>query len=203
MRWTLAAVCLVLLVLGGSDVAVWARNQQPHRVALAELERGSAPAAWLHIEGGRFDLAEAISTSGTVELEALLVPLTANRAGGPVRVLVETRDPKALELFGRLHLGLDTPAEREEFLRAKEGELRAVRDVTGMVLTGLTARANRDALLGLAREAGFQVSPQALFIIEGKEPQPVRGFAFLLLGALGVAKLVADRFRKAPALPRP
>jgi hypothetical protein len=44
-RFTLMAVCLLLLFLGGSDLKILFENPHPHQVALAALVRGEVPGA--------------------------------------------------------------------------------------------------------------------------------------------------------------
>lgn len=194
-RFTLGAVCLLLVWLGGADLATALRNRAPSPVRIEDLSRWGAPADWLRIEGGVQDLGEAISTSGTLELEALLVPLSAPGATGPARVLVEIRDPEALALFRGLHLEGDTEAQKEAFAREHRAALRFQRPVTGMVARGLVARANRDLLARLAREAGFEVVPDTLFLTEGAAPAPLRGGLFFGLGCLGLVELVRRGLR--------
>jgi hypothetical protein len=191
LRWTFAAVCGLLLFLGGVDLLTFARNPRPRGVTAAELERGGAPARWLRVEGGEAELLEAISTSGTLELEALLVPLRSPGSSAPPRVFVETRDARALELFREYHFALDADAEREAFRRERASELRRVQVQVfqGMILGGLLGRSNRAKLLELARQSGFQVSEDLLILVEGKEPSPLRGAAFALLGLAGAIKL--------------
>ena len=74
-RFTLTAICLVLLWLGWTDVSLFLRNRAPLTITEAELVKNGPPREWLHITGGYQDLLMGISTSGSVELDAFLVPL--------------------------------------------------------------------------------------------------------------------------------
>jgi len=74
-RYTLIAICLVLLFLGVSDLILWFNNQAPQAVNIEALEQTGPPGEWLQVTAGYQDLDRAISTSGTVEMEALLIPL--------------------------------------------------------------------------------------------------------------------------------
>ena len=97
-RFTLIAVCLVLLYLGGSDLLLWFNNQSAQTLSISQLEESGAPQEWLNVKAGYMDLDRAISTSGSVEMEALLIPLVTHPDQQRIRVMVETRDP---DLLGR------------------------------------------------------------------------------------------------------
>jgi len=197
-RFTLLAVCLVLLYLGWTDASLFLRNRDPLRISIQNLIEQDAPREWLDISGGYLNLEQAISTSGTIELDALLVPLTPTPGETSFKVLVEVRDPKILDFFEHYHFGIDSVVAKERFLEEHRGEFHPQRDVTGMEITGLIASGNRDKLLQLAKETGMNVSEDVLFVSEGKEPSKFRGFIFLAVGILGLAKLV---FRwKTPAV---
>jgi hypothetical protein len=90
-RYTLIAVCLVLLFLGVSDLILWFNNQAPHHVSIDELEQKRTPGEWLEVTSGYQDLDRAISTSGSLEMEALLVPLVMHPDQEQIHVMVETR----------------------------------------------------------------------------------------------------------------
>jgi len=192
-RFTLLAVCLFLLFLGAVDLRLWLNNPTPAPVAVAELEAGNPPREWLMVQGGTLNLEEAISTSGTVELEALLVPLTGNPGQTRYRILVETRDPVLMELFRTYNFKLDTLPEKERFLEENRAGFHPVRTVEGMVVTGLIASGNRDKLLKLARAVGMDIAPEVIFISEGKTPGKWRGVFFLAAGLLGLARVLTWR----------
>jgi hypothetical protein len=197
-RFTLLAVCLVLLWLGGTDIAVFLRNRAPQSVSIADLERQGTPREWLRVTGGFLDLERAISTSGTVELQALLVPLQSSPEAASFSVLVETRDPQILALLQKYHFGFDSVFERDEFLARRKNDFHPQRDVTGMVVTGLVAAGNRDKLLKLARTVGMTVPDDVLFLSEGKEPPTLRGFFFAGVGLLGLLRLLAKWRERRP-----
>ena len=115
-RYTLIAVCLVLLFLGVSDLTLWFNNQAPQPVSIETLEQIGAPAEWLEAKAGYQDLDRAISTSGSLEMEALLVPLVAHPDQEQIHIMVETRDPHQLKLFQDYHFFTDTLPEKKEFL---------------------------------------------------------------------------------------
>jgi len=187
-RFTLLAICLVLLYLGWSDTALWLRNPEPAAVTIAELEGGNVPREWLRVSGGYMDLTEAISTSGSLEIDAFLVPLKSSAGAEGFHVLVETRDPKVLELLRTYHFTFESAEEQEAFLREHAGEFRGVREITAMVAGGLVASGNRDKLMQLAKGLGMQVPPDVIFLSEGKSPERWRGFFFLGVGLLGLIK---------------
>lgn len=200
-RFTLIAVCLLLLYLGWSDTSLFLRNRAPASVTIADLGRSGAPREWLHVTGGTEDLEQAISTTGSVDLDALLVPLKSAADAGGIRVLVETRDPQLMELFKTYHFKLDSALARERYLEEHRAEFHARRDLTGMVVTGLIATGNRDKLLTLAKEVGLEVGDDVIFISEGKEPSRFRGFFFLAVAVLGLLKLLTMK-GSPPAAPR-
>jgi len=189
-RFTLLAICLVLLYLGWTDIALFLRNPSPAAVSIEELEKGNVPREWLHVTGGNLNLLEAISTSGSVELDAFLIPLKSSPEEKSFSVLVETRNPRILELLATYHFNLETAEEKEAYLKANAAEFQGLRDVTGMVVSGLIASGNRDKLMKLAKEVGMQVPPDVLFLSEGKEPGRWRGFFYLGVGLLGMIKVL-------------
>jgi hypothetical protein len=189
-RFTLLAICLVLLYLGWTDIDILLRNPSPATVSIEELEKGNVPREWLHVTGGHLNLLEAISTSGSIELDAFLVPLKSSPEAETFHVLVETRDPRVQELLATYHFNLETAAEKEAYLKANAAEFQGQREVTGMVVTGLIASGNRDKLMKLAKEVGLQVPPDVIFLSEGKEPGRWRGFFFLGVGLLGLIKVL-------------
>jgi len=200
-RFTLLAICLVLLWLGWTDASLSLRNPEPATLPLAELQREGAPREWLHVTGGYQDLQNAISTSGTVKLEAFLVPMKTSPHADTFRVLVETRDPQILDLLRTYYFKLDSPAEQQRFLTEHAEAFHARRDVTGMLITGLIASGNRDKLMTLAKQLGMQVPEDVIFISEGKEPPSWRGFLFLALALAGLVKFGMMLRRKEPATP--
>ncbi|RMF47358.1 MAG: hypothetical protein D6751_02920 [Deltaproteobacteria bacterium] len=187
-RFTLLAVSLVLTLLGLHDLKLWISNPSPLSIGIADLQQGRAPREWLRIEGGIFDLPEAISTSGTIELEAFLVPLRDDLSDRRLRVLVETRDPEIMNLMQKWAFGFDTEKERRAYLEANRDRFYPRRTVTGMVVGGLIASGNRDRLTQLARELGLEVDDQVIFISEGKQPPRWRGLFFLVVGLTGLVR---------------
>ena len=189
-RFTLLAVCLLLLYLGWNDVSLHLRNPSPLDIEIAELERSGAPREWLHVTEGVLDLEEAISTSGSVDVEALLVPLKSSPRDEKFRVLVETRNPRLMEHFRAYHFKQDSVFAKERYLREHAADFHASRDVTGMVVGGLIASGNRDKLMQLARDVGMDVADDVIFVSEGKAPPGYRGFFFLAVGLLGMVKVL-------------
>jgi len=189
-RFTLIAICVVLLYLGWTDASLFLRNRAPLTVTIAKLAREGAPREWLHVTGGRLDLEEAISTSGSVDVDALLVPLRPASAGEKIPVLVETRDPRLMELFITYNFKQDSAFAKEDYLQQHREEFHPSRDVTGMVVGGLVASGNRDKLMQLAKELKMDVDENVVFLSEGKEPPKFRGFIFLAVGLVGLGKVL-------------
>lgn len=162
-------------------------NRVPHAVPIQDPI--PSPWAWLELQGGRLDLAEAISTSGTVDVVALLVPLRAPE-GGPVRVLVETRAPRHLELFRQLHFGPDNEDEKAAFLQAHREALLVAGPVQGLRLRGFIARSNAAKLRALAQEGGLELHPEAFILVAGGSPARLRAGFFLLVALAGLLKVL-------------
>lgn len=192
-RYTLIAVCLVLLILGVSDLTLWFNNQAPQAVSIETLEQIGAPAEWLDVKAGYQDLDRAISTSGSLEMEALLVPLVAHPDQEQIHVMVETRDSHQLKLFQDYHFFTDTLPEKKEFRRKHGAEFKGQRDITGMLVAGLIARGNRQKLIDLAKETDLNIADDVIFLSEGKEPGKLRGVFFTLIGLLGLFKVFTHK----------
>lgn len=189
-RFTLLAICLVLIFLGWTEISYFLRNRVPLAVTITELEQGAETREWLHITGGSLDLLGAISTSGSIELDALLIPLKSDPAAPGFQVLVETRDPALLDLFGTYHFRQDSETEQRRFLEENRERFTIRRDLTGTKVGGLIASGNRDKLVKLTEELGTPVAENVLFVSEGKEPGKWRGFFFFGVGLLGLLKVL-------------
>ena len=188
-RVTLIAISAVLMFLGINDLSLWWRNRTPTTIDIAVLTEQGAPTEWLDVKGGYMDLDRAISTSGSIELEALLVPLLPVPDRKEIRVMVETRDPHILELVRGYHFTPETEEEQKAFREKHADEFQARREVTGMLVSGLIAEGNRDKLLGLARETGLDIQEDVIFLSEGKIPQLWRGLFFALVAMGTILKV--------------
>lgn len=187
-RWkvTLSVVCLFLAWLGIEDLRIAWRNPSPQRLSPAT----PGPVKdWLDVEGV-LDLAEAINTSGRVEVEALLVPLVIQAGDrAPIRFLLETRDPKRLEPFKQLHFGQDSEEAKAAFQRANAERLAPRLTVRGLRMDGFAARANANRLRKLALETGLSLAPDVTLLVEGREPSPKRGMLFSAIALAGFLRL--------------
>lgn len=203
-RYTLIAVCLVLLYLGGSDLLLWFNNQSAQTLSIKQLEESGAPQEWLNVKAGYMDLDRAISTSGSVEMEALLIPLVTHPDQQRIRVMVETRSTDLLQLFKEYHFFTDTIPEKQAFRNKHAEEFRGQRDVTGMLVAGLIASGNQQKLLKLAKQTGLDIAGDVIFLSEGKVPGKWRGVFFTVVGLLGLVRvLTGKRERRPPAPERP
>lgn len=203
-RFTLIAVCLVLLYLGGSDLLLWFNNQSAQTLSIKQLEESGAPQEWLNVKAGYMDLDRAISTSGSVEMEALLIPLVTHPDQQRIRVMVETRSTDLLQLFKEYHFFTDTIPEKQAFRNKHTEEFRGQRDVTGMLVAGLIASGNQQKLLKLAKQTGLDIAGDVIFLSEGKVPGKWRGVFFTVVGLLGLVRvLTGKRERRPPAPERP
>ncbi|MCK4509100.1 MAG: hypothetical protein KAU27_11185 [Desulfuromonadales bacterium] len=192
-RYTLIAVCTVLLFLGVTDLILWFNNQAPHPVTIDTLEQTGAPGEWLQVTAGYQDLDRAISTSGSVDMEALLVPLVTYPDQEQIRIMVETRNPHQLQLFQEYHFFTDTIPEKQKFRREHGAEFKGQRDITGMLVAGLIARGNQQKLMKLAKETDLNIADDVIFLSEGKEPGKWRGMFFTVIGLLGLFKVFTHK----------
>ena len=192
-RYTLIAVCSVLLFLGVSDLILWFNNQTPQPITIGTLEQTGAPQEWIHITAGFQDLDRAISTSGSVKMEALLVPLVTHPDQEQIRVMVETRNPHQLKLFQDYHFFTDTLPEKKKFRREHSAEFKGQRDITGMLVAGLIVRGNQQKLIKLAKETNLNIADDVIFLSEDKEPGKWRGVFFTVMGILGFIKVLLNK----------
>jgi len=192
-RYTLLAICLVLLFLGVSDLLLWFSNQAPRTVTIEALEKTGAPQEWLHVTSGYQDLDRAISTSGSVEMEALLVPLLTVPDQQQIKVMIETRDPHLLQIFQEYYFFTDTLQQRQAFRREHTAEFSGQRDVTGMLVAGMIARGNQQKLLKLAKQTDLDIADDVIFLSEGKEPGRWRGIFFTVVGLLALVKILTRK----------
>ena len=189
-RFTLIAVCLVLLYLGVNDLLLWFKNQTPQTITISQLEASGAPQEWLKIKAGYLDLDRAISTSGSVEMEALLIPLVTHPDQQRILVMVETRAPDLLQLFQEYHFFTDTVPEKRAFRNEYAEVFKGQRDITGMLVAGLIARGNQQKLLKLAKQTGLDIADNVIFLSEEKQPGNWRGVFFTVIGLLGLIKVL-------------
>ncbi len=202
-RYTLIAVCLVLLFLGITDLILWFNNQAPQPVAIDTLEQTGAPREWLQVTAGYQDLDRAISTSGTVDMEALLIPLVTHPDQEQIRIMVETRNPHLLQLFQDYHFFTDTIPEKQAFRNEHGAEFKGQRDITGMLVAGLIARGNQQKLMKLAKETDLNIADDVIFLSEGKEPGKWRGVFFTVVGLLGLLKVFTHKKEMAATVSEP
>jgi len=197
-RFTFLALCLLLLFLGISDLKTLLQNSSPHRVEIGSLDQGEPPGEWLTIEGGLLDVTEAINMTGSIDIDALLIPLKNNRNAQWPRVIVETRDPAILETFSTYWFKLDSEAAQQAYLEQNQERFYLRKPVTGMLAGGLVASGNRDKLMTLAKELGMKVPDDVIFISEGKTPARWRGYVFTVIGLFGVVQGLRKK-SKSPA----
>ena len=195
-RVTLLALSLVLLFLGIADLRTYMKNRQPQNVSIAELVAGVEHIERMNISGGYFDLLNAINTSGSIEIDALLVPLTVTPGEQPFKVFVETRNPDVLTLVTQYNLGMDTEEQRAKFLEDNKEKFYPQMDLAVMQFSNIVANSNQAKLVKLVESVGLKVDENVLFVSEGKEPPLLRGIFFFLFGILGVLKAVS-MFKKA------
>ncbi len=202
-RFTLLAICLVLAWLGYHDLKLFFSNPEPLPVSISELEQNGAPREWLQINGGRLDLEQAINPSGrieTFETGPFFVPIVSDTAAGTISVVVETRRPEVVETLRKYILDFNTIEEQKAFLAANRSSFHPRVTITGMTSSWLTSTANRDKLLQLAKAQNMPISPDVIFISEGKQPGKFRGFFFATVALLGLLKFIQMTIRKESGL---
>lgn len=199
-RITLLVVCIYLLYLGGVDLALTLQNPEPKPITVDQLITQGAPQDWLTIEGGTLHLLDAVSTSGELKIEALLVPIHRGREKGPVQILLETRDPELIKAFSTYYILLETEAQKATFAAENTDLIYQTSTRTGLMTTGLVAENNRSRMLKLAKQIGLDVDPEVIFLSEGKTPHTWRGLFYLLVGLAGFFKVLSS-WQKGPKNP--
>lgn len=195
-RITVLVVCLVLIVLAAGDFYTLHRNSEPQIIAWdATAGEISIDREWVTITGGTLMLEEAVSNSGELEIDALVIPLVRDIGEKTFRILIETRDPRLVEAFATYHLGLDSEAQKTDFLQKNISAFQMQRAVSGMVVVGafggLMPNRDREIMYELAEATNMDLADNAVFVHEGKEPaSPIRGVFFLLVGLAGIIKLI-------------
>jgi len=195
-RVTILVVSLILVWLGYNDLALSVRNPYPQEISLHQLEQGKpAPRRWLRIQDGYQNLLEAINMSGTVNIDAFLVPLKTSPDSPQTHVWFETREPRIVKALKTYYFTLDTPEQRAQFVRDKRMLFMGQRPLTGMTVDNLVASSNRNKLTQLLQQMEVPVSDHTLFISEGQKPQRLRGFFFSGIGIIGFIKTTLDLLR--------
>ena len=189
-RFTFLAICMLLTWLGISDLVLQLRNPEPLAIELKDLSAGQPQQEWLSIRGGHLDLLKGINMSGTIEIDSFLIPLVENRSIEQPRLWVETRQPAIIDLLTTYYFKLDDDQKRASYLAENRNQFFPETTVTGMTADNLIADANRGKLLELLTSMGIKTGDDILFISEGKEPNRLRGPAFLLLSIIGLFKFV-------------
>lgn len=191
-RVTLIVLCLILGWLGFSDLSLLLRNTEPQPISISELEADGAPREWLTVSGGHQDLLQAINMSGTMEIDAFLVPLKQSPDSQEARIWFETRDPQIIDLLKTYYFQLDTEEQHRQFVTDNQRFFTARREVTGMTADSLVADSNRQKLIELLQEMKIPTSEDVIFISEGKEPAKLRGIFFSAMAVIGLLKLLFD-----------
>jgi len=190
-RYTLLAICLVLLFLGVHDLRLLLRNPQPVITSISDLEQAPPTQEWLTIKDGTWNLQQAISTSGTIEIESFLVPLrSSDDPDAPVKVMIETRDPQVVDLLKTYYFSFDDERTQVAFFAANRDQFIRRQEITGMVIGGLIASGNRDKLIKLARELELPVGDDVLFVSQGQEPGKVSGIFFTVMALFGIGRFI-------------
>ena len=195
-RVTLLVVCLLLGWLGFNDLSLFLRNRTPQSITIEELDKQGAPREWLSIDGGYQDLQQAINMSGTMEIDAFLVPLKPSEDSDNLLIWFETRDPQIVSTLKTYYFKLDSDDARERFMEENHQIFFAQRNLTGMTVGNLIADSNKNKLEELLTEMNIPVSDQIIFISEGKEPAWGRGLFFVAMALIGLTKLMFNLFKK-------
>lgn len=188
-RITILAVCIILAWLGYSDLKILIRNPEPLSITVSELETSGAPREWLRIEDGTQDLLQAINMSGSMNIDAFLVPLKRNAASGTMKIWFETRDPKIINALKTYYFILETDQDRNDFISKNSRLFFGKRIITGMAAESLVANSNRNKLKKLLQQMDVPVSEETIFISEGKQPARWRGIFFTLIAVVGFIKI--------------
>jgi len=188
-RVTLMVVCLVLLYLGGDTIYFHVKNPDPLPISIGELERSGPPREWLTIEGGYVNLLEAISTTGSVEVDVFLVPLKVSPQADSYRVLFETRDPAIVSALRTYFFKLDSELERQRYLQEHQELFFGRRDITGQLQDYLPGKRNRSLIESMKRKGEVGLPDDVILFSENKEsPMFLGGIFMVVIALLGMAK---------------
>jgi len=188
-RITILAVCIILAWLGYSDLRILFGNPEPLTITVAELETSGAPREWLRIEDGTQDLLQAINMSGSMNIDAFLVPLKRNAASKTMKIWFETRDPQIIDVLKTYYFILETDQERNDFINKNSELFLGKKILTGMAADSLIANSNQNKLKKLLQQMNVPVREDTIFISEGKQPARWRGIFFTLIAAIGFIKI--------------
>lgn len=189
-RITIIAICLILGWLGFADLSTLLRNSEPLDISIVELETTGAPREWLRINQGYMDLQQAINMSGTIEIDAFLIPLKSAPAAAKIKVWVETREPTIVATLKTYYFGMETEAQQKDFLQKNLQFFFAQRQVIGMTAGNLVADSNQQKLTQLLKGMNIPVTEDTIFISEGKKPVVWRGIFFSLMALTGLVKML-------------
>lgn len=202
-RFTLLAVCLLLTWLGYSDLQLHLRNKTPLVISATELEQRQPPREWLHVIGGYQNLMEAINMSGTMEIDAFLVPLKSAPDNQVTSIWFETRDPQIVKLLKTYYFELNSDLERSQFIENNKALIYAQRDLIGMTADSMVASNNQAKLEELLTLMKIPVGENTIFLSEEKEPVIYRGYFFAVIGVLGIVKLLLHLREQPETTPPP
>jgi len=191
-RVTLLVVCLLLGWLGYTDLSLLLRNREPQQLSISELIAQGPDREWINVSGGYQDLIQAINMSGTMDIDAFLVPLKQSANSSDVNVWFETRDPQIVAHLKTYYFKLDTDEQRQQYLAENKDFFFARREIKGMIADNLVADSNTEKLKELLKEMKLPVSDNVIFISEGKKPESLRGFFFAAMAVIGLLKLLFD-----------
>jgi hypothetical protein len=196
-RMTLLALSLILIFLGYNDMKLYLNNKTVQEINIVDLIAGKPHQELMLIKGGYYDLKNAISTSGSIEIESLLVPLTLSPGKQPYNVFVETRNPEVLKLVNKYNFDMDTEYMRNKFYEENKEKFYPQVDVQVMMFSSIVKNQNQVKLIKLVKQVGLKVDENNLiFVAEGKTPPFYRGIFFLIVGVLGMLKAFS-LFKKA------
>lgn len=187
-RFTLLAISLILLYLGAMDLKLVLNNQDVQRINIEDLIAGKEHRELILIQNGYLDLKNAISTSGSIEIEALLVPLTAEPGLQPYKIFIEMRSPEVLKLVNKYNFDIDTDYLREKYFNEHKSEFYPQVNINGMMFSSLVANQSQVKLVKLVKDVGLQVDENIIFVSEDKTPPKYRGIFFFIIGILGGLK---------------
>ena len=180
---------MILTWLGSFDLILQLRNPEPLALEIYELPAGDLQQEWLSITGN-LDLLKGINMSGTIEIDSFLIPMVSDANDEQPRLWVETRKPAIIDLLTTYYFKLDDDSQRAAYLAENQEAFFPRTTITGMTADNMIANANRSKLIELLETMDIKTGDEILFLSEGKEPNRLRGPAFLILAAIGVLKFI-------------
>lgn len=194
MRTILFLICLGLLWAGGQEIYTAATNREPTVISAADYLKDRPEASWLRLTGCQVDVVEAVyfSKLGVTKPSELFIPVRpAGAEGGPINILLQTKDTALIDLMN------DESSDEDEVVRLIAEQ--ANRDIEGVVQFGINVKSKEKNKLAENVEG---LASDFVIIREGIKPN-FGGALGIFGGGVLVGGLLLFTGKKKSASPLP